>query len=122
MLWSNDANITADYPRRRCRFFRYRRMMFGMPPSDHHRFYLTDTETVVELHWRGAAPAPSRGVLARLAAFLSGPRPGPWHMVDHKAFDRAVEALATDAATACETFARLGYDVTVHAPDLRAAA
>lgn len=97
-------------------------MMIGMPPSDHHRFYLTDTDTIVELHWRGITTPPARGVFARLSAFLSGPRPGPWHMVDHKAFDRTVDALATDTDAACEEFTRLGYEVTIHAPELRAAA
>lgn len=97
-------------------------MMFGMPPSDHHRFYLTDTDTLIELRWRGHPAPPARGVFARLAAFLSGPRPGPWHMVDHAAFDRTVDELAIDTAAACREFTRLGYDVSVHAPELRAAA
>lgn len=35
----------------------------------------------------------SGGFFARLAAFLSGPRPEPWHMVDHAAFDHAVDTL-----------------------------
>jgi hypothetical protein len=44
--WSGETNITAEYPVRRRRFFRYRRMMLVMPPSDSHNFYLTDSDTV----------------------------------------------------------------------------
>lgn len=97
-------------------------MMFGMPPSHHHRFYLAATDTLVELRWSKPVQPVSRGIFARLAAFLSGPRPEPWHMVDHATFDHAVDTLAVDADKALAAFNRLGYDVEVHEPELRAAA
>lgn len=97
-------------------------MMIGMPPSDHHRFILTSTDTIVELRWRGVTPPPSRGLRARVAALLAGPRPSPWHLVDHAAFDRTVDQLATDTDAAVQELTRLGYEVTVTAPPARAAA
>lgn len=97
-------------------------MMSGMPPSTHHRFYLTDADSIVELHWRGPTPQPARGVLARVLAFFSGPGPGPRQIVDHKLFDRAIDTLAKDTDAAFADFTRLGYDVSLHEPGFRAAA
>lgn len=98
-------------------------MLIGMPPSDHHRFYLRDADTVVELWWLVPAPQPGTGRLFRLAArILRGPDPmaSPWHAVDHRAFEKAVDALATNPEGAVASFTRLGYDVVTVA-GLRAA-
>lgn len=97
-------------------------MMSVMPPSDHHRFYLTDSATFVELHWRTPSPEPARSLLGRVLSFLSGSRPDPRQVVDHKAFDRAAAALATDPDAAFAAFTRLGYEVSIQAPEYRAAA
>lgn len=99
-------------------------MMFGMPPSDTHRFYLPAADTVIELHWAAPAHPAGRSFLTRVRAYLSGPDVSalPWHAVDHCAFDKAVDMLAVDPDAACAAFARLGYDVAVdEAPAIRAA-
>jgi hypothetical protein len=107
---------------RRRRFFRYRRMMLVMPPSDSHKFYLTDSDTVVELHWRAPEKRKGRTLFVRLAGWLSGPRPGPWHSVDHRAFETAVDTLSTSPEAACITFEKLGYEVTLDRGEVRMAA
>ncbi|MDP9889560.1 hypothetical protein J2X98_003171 [Pseudarthrobacter enclensis] len=48
-----------------------------MPPSDQHRFYLTDSDTFVKLHWRTPSSSLSRSLLPRILSFLSGARPDP---------------------------------------------
>jgi hypothetical protein len=97
-------------------------MMFGMPPSDHHRFYLTTSDTVVELRWRAPERRPSRGVAALFAALFSRARTDPRTSVDHRAFDAAADLLATDATKALQAFAALGYDVETTVNDYQAAA
>jgi len=69
-------------------------MMSGMPPSAHHRFCLTDADTIVELHWRGPTPQPARSLLSRALASFFGPGPDPRQVMDHKVFDRVVNTLA----------------------------
>jgi hypothetical protein len=90
-------------------------MINGMPPSDFHRFYLRDVDTVVELRWRPPSPRSKAGFLRRLAALLTGPdrSSSPWHAVDHRAFDKAVDSLATHPDGAFRVFTRLGYEVTL---------
>lgn len=99
-------------------------MIDGMPPSAFHRFFLRDTQTVVELRWQAPEPAARTGLLARLGALLKGPdqRASPWHAVDHSAFDKAVDALSTAPDRAMEAFTRFGYAVTVLPADLQEAA
>lgn len=100
-------------------------MMSNMPPSDVHRFYLPAADTVIELHWDRPARPAGRGFLSRVADYLSGPdlSADPLHAVDHRAFDKAVDALAADPKAACASFARLGYVVSIDEnPGLRSAA
>ncbi|HEX9088871.1 MAG TPA: hypothetical protein VF867_15240 [Arthrobacter sp.] len=96
-----------------------------MPPSDVHRFYLPAADTVIELQWAPPEPPSGRSFLERVGAYLAGPDPStdPWHAVDHRSFEKAVDALAVDPKAACASFTRLGYVVTVDEnPELRSVA
>lgn len=122
----SEANITSDYPGRRCRFFRYRRMISGMPPSEFHRFYVCDVDTVVELRWKRPvyrAARRSDRILDWLAALLDGRRAdSPAHNVSQETFEECVDLMVEDLDSAVDALSRLGYDVTVREPELRVAA
>lgn len=100
-------------------------MMSGMPPSDTHGFYLPAADTVIELRWTAPARPAGLSFLSRVTDFLSGPdlSADPWHAVDHRCFEKAVDALAVDPEAACASFTRLGYAVDIDEnPELRSAA
>lgn len=100
-------------------------MIDGMPPSEFHRFYVRDVDTVVELRWKRPVYRPARlsdRILDRIAAFLNGGKlDSPAYNVSQESFDECVDLLAEDLDGALDALSRLGYEVGVFGPELRAA-